>query len=135
MTAVSESLQRGVFEILSQDLNLSGIVGSEIYDGRPTGELPDLFVSIGPELVLDRSDKTTRGAEHRFEVAVVTARDGFADAKAAAAAVTDALENAQPVLTRGRVISMSFQRARARRVRAGGTRVIEMTFRAIVEDT
>ena len=134
MTTLSAALQRGVFETLAGDAALATIVGTEIHDGRPAGALPDLYVSLGPEEVRDRSDKTRAGAEHRFEVAVFTTRDGFADAKAAAAAVSDALDEARPVLTRGRVISLTFLRARARRLRAGQTRAIEMTFRAIVED-
>ena len=135
MTTTSDSLQRGVFETLTADAALAAIVGTEIYDGRPPGVVPDLFVALGPEDVRDRSDKTTRGAEHRFEVSVFSSRDGFADAKAAAAAISDALNEARPGLTRGQVISMTFQRARARRLRAGQSRAIEMTFRAIVEDT
>ena len=91
--------------------------------------------SLGTEEVRDRSDKTTRGAEHRFEVAVFTTRDGFLDAKAAAAAISDVLEGAHPTLSRGRVVAMTFLRARARRLRTGNTRAIEMTFRAIVEDS
>lgn len=135
MTTLSDALQRGVFETLSADAALQAIVGAEIHDGRPAGPVPDLFVTLGPEEVRDRSDKTRRGAEHRFEVMVVTTRDGFQDAKAAAAAIGDALDEARPVLTRGRVVSLHFLRARARRLRAGQTRAIEMTFRAIVEDS
>lgn len=132
---ISAALQRGIYETLSGDAALADIVGGEIHDGRPLGALPDLYVSLGPEEVRDRSDKTTRAAEHRFEVLVVTSREGFADAKAAAAAVSDALDEARPPLSRGRVISLTFQRARARRLRAGQARAIEMTFRAIVEDS
>jgi hypothetical protein len=38
------------------------------------------------------------------------------------------------VLSRGRVVAIEFLSARARRVRAGDVRRIDMTFRARVED-
>ena len=73
-------------------------------------------------------------AEHLFVVSVISDAEGFQVGKEAAAAVSDALVDATPALTRGRVVLIAFQRAKARRVRSGQTRRIDLTFRAIVED-
>ena len=52
----------------------------------------------------------------------------------AAVAISDALEGAALVLTRGRLVSLRFQRAVARRLDEGETRRVDLTFRARVED-
>ncbi|OIQ64832.1 hypothetical protein GALL_536150 [mine drainage metagenome] len=89
---------------------------------------------IGPEDVRDASDKTAHGAEHRLVISVVTDEAGFQAAKAVAVAVSDALVDAEMVLTRGVLVSMAFLRAVARRVSNGSGRRIDLTFRARVED-
>ena len=65
----------------------------------------------------------------------MTDADGFFAAKEAAGRVTDVLSDVTPVLSRGRIVSLTFLSARARRVRAGQVRQIDLTFRAIVEDS
>ena len=54
--------------------------------------------------------------------------------KAAAAAVSDALVDADLPLTRGHLVSLRFLRAQAARKGPGDTRQIDLTFRARVED-
>lgn len=134
MSILSEAVQRGVWQLLTNDAALAALVGGEIHDGRPAGAVPDLYVTLGPEDVRARGDRGVAGAEHRLRVDVVTTRDGFAAAKAAAAAITDALGGARPALARGRVIDIHFQRARASQARGGRARRIEMTFRILAED-
>ncbi len=131
---VAAALQAAVYARLQADATLAALVGGAIYDALPPGILPALYVAIGPERVRERSDATGRGAEHEFTVAVVTESAGFATAKAAAAAVSDTLEDAPLVLARGRLVGLRFLRAEAARVGAGETRQITMTFRARVED-
>ena len=53
---------------------------------------------------------------------------------AAAGAVSDALMAGLPALERGRVITLNFLKARARREEAGQIRRIDLTFRARVHD-
>lgn len=131
---VAAALQAAIYQRLSGDAGLAALVGTAIYDTVPAGPVPGTYVSLGPEDVRDRSDKTGRGAEHRFVVSVVTDAAGFQTAKVAAAAVSDALLGAGLTLGRGRVVTMEFLRARARRVRAGDVRRIDLTFRTQVED-
>ncbi len=131
---VAAALQAAIYQRLAGDPALGALVGPAIYDVVPAGPVPGTYVSLGPEDVRDRSDKTGRGAEHRFVVSVVTDAAGFQTAKNAAAAVSDALLGAGPTLGRGRLVAMEFLSARARRVRAGDVRRIDLTFRARVDD-
>jgi hypothetical protein len=65
---------------------------------------------------------------------VVAEAAGFSSAKAAAAAVSDALIDTALPLARGRLVSLRFLRAQARRREPGDGREITLTFRARVED-
>ena len=88
---------------------------------------------IGPEVAVDQSDKSGGGAEHRFDISVVSDAAGFLSVKTIAAAVSGALVNANLTLSTGRLVSLFFQRAVARRLKEGETRRIDLTFRARVE--
>ncbi len=129
----SAALQEAVYQRLVGDAALGGLVGGAVYDVVPAGTLPVTYVSLGPEEVRDASDKSGHGAEHRFTVSVVTAAAGFQAAKAAAAAISDALVDADLSLDRGRLVSLGFLRARARRARKNDVRRIDLTFSARVE--
>lgn len=132
---MAEALQSAVYQHLLADAQVGGAVGGAIYDAIPAGDLPQTYVSLGPEEVRDRSDKTSVGALHRFTVSVVTEAAGFGGAKAVAAAITDVLVDADLVLSRGRLVGLWFERASARRSgKAGRVRRIDLRFRARVED-
>ena len=132
---VSSALQAAVYQRLQADAALAALVGGDIFDAAPPGVVPTIYVSLGPEDVRDRSDKTGRGADHDFTVSVVTTAAGFQSAKDAAAAVSDALVDAPLVLSRGSLVSLNFVRARAKRVQDADVRRIDLRFRARVEDT
>jgi len=132
---VAGALQAAVYQHLVGDGALDALVSGAIFDAVPAGTVPDLYVSIGPEDVRDRSDKTGGGALHIFTVSVIDNGAGFARAKAAAAAVSDALVDASLTLSRGTLVSLRFDRARARRVQTGDLRRIDLTFRARVDDS
>lgn len=132
--ALSSSLQAAVYQALLADTDLGLLVGSNIFDNAPAGQVPDLYVSLGAEDVRDASDKTGQGARHDFTIAVVTTQSGFLVAKDVAAAICDALISAPLTLGRGRLVSLNFLQARARRVQSGGARRIDLRFRARVED-
>lgn len=132
--ALAGALQAAVFARLSGDPVVAGLVGDAVYDAAPPGVLPRLYVSLGPEVVRDRSDRSGAGAEHEFTVSVVSDDAGFASAKAVAGAVSDALVDAALVLSRGRLVGLWFLRAKAARVGTGERRRIDLTFRARVED-
>lgn len=131
--ALAPALQAAVFARLAAHAPLAALVGPHVYDSLPPGTVPPLYVALGPEVARDRSDATDRGAEHDLAVAVVSEAQGFAQAKAAAAAVCDALLDADLALGRGRLVLLRFLRAQAARP-SGGARRIDLTFRARVED-
>jgi len=131
---VSAALQGAVYQALMGDAALAALVGDAIHDALPTGPVPPLYVALGPEVVRDRSDKTGAGAEHDITVSVVASTAGFAQAKAAAGAVSDALSQGTLTLVRGQLAYLNFQRARARRGGSGDERRIDLIFRARVSD-
>ena len=117
-------------------LRLSGLPALAewpVLDAPPKGRSEASFVLIGPEEVIDRSDRTGTGAEHRFTVSVISDAAGFQAAKAAAVAISDALGEGVLALERGRMVGLWFQRAVARRLDEGRQRRIDLTFRARVE--
>jgi len=132
--AVSAALQSAVYQQLFTDPALVALVGTNVFDALPSGTMPPLYVALGPEVVKDQSDKTGAGALHEMVISVVTSVAGFAQAKTAAAAVSDALVNVNLVLSRGTLVSMAFYKATAARVGTGDTRQINLIFRARVAD-
>jgi hypothetical protein len=64
---VSAALQAGVYQALISDSDLAALVGTAIYDAIPSGSLPATYVALGPENVLDSSDKSGGGALHLFQ--------------------------------------------------------------------
>lgn len=130
---VTAALQEAVYQRLSGDAGVTALVGG-IYDAIPVGELPEIYLTLGPESARDRSDKTGGGAEHDFTVSVIGGASGFLAAKQAAAAVSDALIDADMALSRGRLVGLWFVKAVAKRETSGDGRRIDMRFRARVED-
>lgn len=128
--AMAAALQAAIFERLSTDPALGGV---PVLDAVPDGGPGGTFVLIGPEEVRDASDKSGAGAEHRILLSVISDAAGFQLAKSVAVAVSDALDGAPLVLTRGRLVSLAFQRATARRLKEGAVRRIDLGFRARVE--
>lgn len=128
--ALSAPLQAAVFAVISVDPGVTDLVGANIFETPPTGQLPGLYVTIGGEKAKDASDQTGGGAIHEFSVAVVSEQAGFAAAKEVAGRICDAVLGADLVLTRGTAVSVSFLRARAVRTGNGAARRIDLIFRA-----
>jgi len=133
--ALAPALQSAIFAALSADTTLDGLVNGAIYDAAPPGSLPTLYVSLGDEDVRDASDKTGQGAVHEITLSVVSDTAGFLTAKDVAAVISDILIDADLALSRGRLISLSFVSAKARRVQDSDARRIDLRFRARVEDS
>lgn len=131
---ISEALQSAIYVHLQGDAALASLIGGAVYDAVPTGPRPRTYVSLGAETVLDRSDQSGAGAEHRLTLSVISEAAGFATPKAVAVAICDALGGADLVLARGRLVFLKFDRASARRVGNSNTRRIDLRFRARVED-
>lgn len=131
--AMGASLQAAIYARLAGDQAIDAMVNGAIYDAVPEAA-PDLFVAIGPERVTGRSDASGAGAVHQLQISVVTRRNGYSAAKSVAALVSDALDGAGLELGRGRLVSMQFQRAQARRDESETTRRIDLWFRARLDD-
>jgi len=131
--AIGAALQAAVYQRLRGSSALDALVGDAIYDAAPSGAVTGIYVSIGPEDVVDASDMTGDGAVHDFVVSVVTDAAGFQTAKDVAAVISDTLVDATLVLARGKLIGLRFVKAKARRVDTASTRRIDITFRARVE--
>lgn len=132
--ALSGPLQAAVYGALTGDAALAALIGSDIYDAVPSGALPAIYVRLGSEAVRDASDVSGAGAVHRFTVSVITTNPGFASAEAVGAAVSDVLHDADLALSRGRLVSLQFERATARRIDTASARQIDLRFRARVQD-
>ncbi|MEL6102802.1 MAG: DUF3168 domain-containing protein [Pseudomonadota bacterium] len=132
--AVSAALQGAIYAGLTTDPGVTSLVGAAIYDAIPAGTLPSLYITLGPESVSDASDKSGAGAVHKVVVTVVSETPAFAAAKDVAAAVCDALLADLPALSRGRLVSLTFEKATAGRIDGAAGRKIDLTFRARVED-
>ncbi|WGH78358.1 DUF3168 domain-containing protein [Jannaschia ovalis] len=131
--AMAEGLQTALYERLAGDAALVAMVSGAIYDAVP-GVAPELFVALGQERVRGRGDSSGRVALHDVEISVVSQAQGYAGAKRAAARISDLLTDADLPLPRGRLVGMSLLRARARRDEGEGTRRIDLTFRARLDD-
>ncbi|ATI41637.1 hypothetical protein CBW24_06240 [Pacificitalea manganoxidans] len=134
--AVTGALQAAVYQVLVTDPALTDLIGGAVHDALPDpgAALPPVYVLLGAEEARARDDATAQGALIRFTLSVMGGPEGFAQVKAAAAAVCDALEPGLPPLARGRVISLRFERARAVRTGTQGGRRIDLRFAARVED-
>ncbi len=131
--AATAALQSAVYGALTADTLVNGLTGGAIYDALPSGAVPSIYIRLGAERVRDASDKTGSGAVHDFPVTVVTESAGYQVGKQIAAAISDALIDADLPLTRGSLMALNFLRARARRV--DNTREIEVWFRARIDTT
>jgi len=130
------ALQAEVYRVLRGDGVLAALVGDAIYDAMPVTAPAGVHVALGPEEVRDAGDMTAPGAVHDFVVSVLSgaeAAGGFGAVKAAAIAVSEALEGGEMVLERGHLAGLWFLRARARRVENGAGRRVDLTFRARID--
>ncbi|MEO0357138.1 MAG: DUF3168 domain-containing protein [Pseudomonadota bacterium] len=132
--AVSAALQTAVYQCLTNDAAVTALVGTDIYDALPSGAIPNTYVSLGPEEVQDASDKSGAGARHSFTVSVVTDTSGFQSVKDISGAICDALLGASLTLSRGALVGLWFDKAKAARSDNGTSRRIDLTFRARVQD-
>jgi hypothetical protein len=127
---IAAALQASIYAHLTSFAALSGI---SVFDAIPGSAGTGTYILIGPETVIDKSDQTSGGAEHQFVISVISDASGFQAAKTVAASVSAALEDASLVLTTGRLVSLFFLKAVAKRLEEGEARRIDLTFRARVE--
>jgi hypothetical protein len=128
--SAAAALQGAIYQTLS---TASGLSGVPVVDAVPSGGGVGTFVLIGPEEVLDQSDKSGGGAEHRIMVSVISDASGFLAAKSVATEISECLVGATPLLSVGRIVGIRFLRAVARRLENGDGRRVDLTFRVRVE--
>ncbi|MFD1795818.1 DUF3168 domain-containing protein [Paracoccus aurantiacus] len=132
----SVALQGAVYQCLRDDPELNALVGDAVFDAMPIDAPSGVYVSLGPEEVTDQSDSGGRAARHDFVVSVLAGTEeaaGFRAVKEAAVAVSAALEGADLVTEAGRLAGLWFLRARAKRVKNGAERRVDLTFRALID--
>jgi hypothetical protein len=137
--AMSWPLQQALHAAISGDAGCAAFFGPRIFDGAPPAG-PDaaaegLYLTIGDETVVDWSTASDRGARHQVTLTVHAPRHGFAEAKQAAAAVSEVVLEGALSPSRGRVVSARFVGARTRRAENDALRQIEMRFSITLEDT
>ncbi len=128
--AAAAALQSAVFTRLIGFPALDGVL---VVDAVAPGNGKGKFVLLGPETATDKSDKTGAGAEHQFQVSVISDETGFLGAKVIAGKVSDALLGVDLTLAEGHLVSLTFVRAIARRLKEGEHRRIDLIFRARVD--
>lgn len=134
--AASAALQGAVYQHLREDAALVSLIGDAIFDAMPIDAPSGVYVSLGPEEVKDAGDATAAGSQHDFVVSVLSGNEdseGFAAVKAAAVAVSDALASPALALDHGLLVGLWFLRAKARRVKTGASRRVDLTFRARID--
>jgi len=130
----SADLQTALFGALSGDANLSAAVDGQIFDSVPSGKTPPLFVAIGEERVVDRSDIAAHAADFLVTISVVGDNRGFLPVKQVAGQVSDILLASQLTMQRGCVAFLSLDRARAYRSGTERRRRVDLRFRVRVDD-
>ena len=128
--AAAAALQSAVFARLT---GYSALAGVTVVDAVAPGAGKGKFILLGPETASDKGDKGHAGAEHQFQVSVISDETGFLSAKVIAARVSDALIGASLTMSVGSVVEVSFIRAIARRLKEGEHRRIDMVFRARID--
>lgn len=128
--AHSAQLQRLVYDRLTSDAELTALVGANVFDTAPSGQLPELYVVLGTEKVSDASDISGQASVHELLISVVTSATGFLSAKEAAGHISRVLDLGGVDLTGCRLTQLRFSRADAKREADGSLRRIDMIFRA-----
>lgn len=127
------ALQAALFASLSGDAELTMLVPGGVHDAPPPGTPQGTYVVLGAEEVIDRSDVSGPGAEHRVLISVLSDAAGFATAKAAAERVGAILSATPPALAQGRIVAIWFHTATARKDDAGNVRRVDLRFRVRIE--
>lgn len=137
--SLSWPLQQALHAAIASDAGCSTFFDERIYDAAPPfgpdAAAEGLYLTIGDETVVDWSTASDQGARHQVTLTVHAPRTGFAEAKQAAAAVSDVMLRGPLAPARGRIVDTRFLGARTRRAEGDALRRIEMRFGITLEDT
>lgn len=127
------ALQAAIFTQLRGSEILKTLIGDQIFDAPPRGELPDIYVLLGEERVLDRSTKTSDAKIHEFTIAIVSTALGFSSVKDVAEKICEIFEKRNMPLAVGTLVDLSFHSAKAVRGSRNKRRQIDLVFRAYID--
>lgn len=137
--ALAWPLQQGLYNLFCESALCVGFFGQRIYDAPPPllgeSEPSGIYLTFGDEVVDDWSSGSDAGAVHVVSLTVNAPRRGFAEAKQAASAVSDAVLGGELSLSRGLVINARFVDAKTKRAENDALRQIILRFRITLEDT
>ncbi len=136
---MSWPLQRALYHLFCENALCVEYFGHRIYDAPPPlldeADPDGIYLTFGDEEVDDWSTGSDAGAVHVVRLTVNAPRRGFAEAKQAAAAVSDAVLGGGLSPTRGRVVNAQFVDAKTKRAESDALRQINLRFRITLEDT
>ena len=132
MTATWD-LQKGIFEVLSGDATLIGLLGgANIFDRVPhDARFP--YVTLGQSVDRDWSTGTEEGREHTLTFHVFSRAGGTKETQAIVDAIDEALKAAPIILPGNALINLRFQFADSRRDSDGETMHGILRYRAVTE--
>jgi hypothetical protein len=133
MSSVSLELQKAVFQTLSVDAGLTGLLGgTRIYNDVPRGAaLP--YVTLGESTVRDWSTGSDEGHEHLLTIAVWSRANGEREVHQILAAVEAALDGAALTVAGARLVNLRHEFSEIRRDADGETSRGLMRLRAVTE--
>lgn len=133
MSSVSLELQKAVFQTLSVDAGLTGLLGgSRIYNDVPRGAaLP--YVTLGESTVRDWSTGSDEGHEHLLTISVWSRANGEREVHQILAAVEAALDDAALTVVGARLVNLRHEFSEIRRDVDGETSRGLMRLRAVTE--
>lgn len=127
------ALQQAVFTVLDSSVEIAELTNGLVFDAPPVGEVPDTYVLIGEERILDRSSKTSTAAVHDLKISVLSGAQGFLRAKEIAGAICKELTERSVALSVGVLCDLQFRSARAARASGQDQRQIVLNFRAYID--
>ena len=131
----SQALQKAVFGHLSSDPSITNIVGGAIFDAAPPNQTYGTYITLGDEDVRAQQGFDTVITTHKFRISVITNQGGFASAKDLAGRVSDRLTNAELALETGQLIDMHLETARAYKTKGNTARKVDLSFKALIENS
>ena len=137
--AIAWPLQEALFKTLCESVVCAAHFNGQIFDAPLpfSGDAaPDgLYLILGDEEAQDWSTASDAGAVHVVSLNIHAPRRGFAEAKRAAADISDVVLSGGFELARGKIVNTRFVDARTHRDESDALRRIELRFRITLEDT
>jgi hypothetical protein len=132
MSDARRALFVAVYEALTTDATLTGLVSGRVYDGAPRGAIHP-FVSFGAVRSRPIDPDARPAVEHRLDIEVHSRAEGRTEASGIADRVRADLDEAALELIQHALVSLRWTETElARSADSGATRVL-VRFRAVTE--